>query len=378
MHRTKGKLRSQQAELERAVDELAEGKRRIERFEEFGRRVAARSDLDPLAEDVLDQLARMLGASAGAIYAIRTSQDGAAHLLARRGLARGALPASVGLADAPPALGGAHQIDVPLFLGDGVIGVVSLARHTGPEFAPIDVLSGEWTYNAFVRDVSDRKHAERLKDEFFALVSHELRTPLTSITGYLELVLEEPESLDPQTARFLEIVARNSRRLHRLVGDMLFAAQVEAGQLSIEDGTVDLTGAVAECVEAARPRAEEHGIALNVDTVEVPASTGDPDRIGQALDNLVSNALKFTPEGGSVDVVLRRDGSEAVIEVRDTGIGIPAEESDRLFDRFFRSSVAAERAIPGAGLGLTIVKAIVDAHGGGIAVDSEQERGTTF
>ena len=127
MHRTKGALRSQQAELERAVDELAEGKRRIERFEEFGRRVAARSDLDPLAEDVLDQLARMLGASAGAMYAIRTSQDGAAHLLARRGVARGALPASVGLADAPPALGGAHQIDVPLFLGDGVIGVVSLA-----------------------------------------------------------------------------------------------------------------------------------------------------------------------------------------------------------------------------------------------------------
>jgi PAS domain S-box-containing protein len=488
MHRTKRALRSQQAELERAVDELADGKRRIERFEEFSRRLATQSDLEPLADDVLEQLARLAGAPAGAIYAIRASQDGVAHLLARRGVARSALPATVGLDDDPPALGRAHQLDVPLYIGDGVIGLMSLARD--PEFAAADVLSaeylsrqvsvaianavslrdarrqaainhavletatdafvsvdasgrvtalnrsaettfgwprreavgrllsdtflpaglgdrtgrtveltalhrdgreipvevtvsplmldGEWTYNAFVRDVTDRKQAERLKDEFFALVSHELRTPLTSITGYLELVLEEPERLDPETWRFLEIVARNSRRLHRLVGDMLFAAQVEAGKLSIERGTVDLTGAVADCVEAAGPRAEELGIELGLDAVEVPMGAGDADRIGQALDNLVSNALKFTPPGGRVDVVLRRDGREAVVEVRDTGVGIPAAEKERLFERFFRSSIATERAIPGVGLGLTIVKAIVEAHGGRVAVESEEGRGTAF
>jgi len=229
---------------------------------------------------------------------------------------------------------------------------------------------------------SQRKRAEleadRLKDEFFALVSHELRTPLTSIIGYLELVLEDADALDPQSSRFLQVVERNSRRLHRLVGDLLFVAQVEAGRLSLDRHDVPLDRVVADGVEAARPRAEENGVILRSREENVGALKGDGDRLGQMLDNVISNAVKFTPEGGTVDVYLTRRGDSAVLEVRDSGIGIPNQEQHRLFQRFFRSSTATERAIPGVGLGLTISRAIVEAHGGTIGFESEEGRGTTF
>jgi PAS domain S-box-containing protein len=219
--------------------------------------------------------------------------------------------------------------------------------------------------------------AERLKDEFFALVSHELRTPLTSIIGYLELVLEE-DSVDPETRRFLDVVARNAQRLLRLVGDLLFVAQVEAGNLGLDPGSVDLAATAAESVEAARPRAEEHQIELVLDADRLPETTGDAGRIGQAIDNLVSNAIKFTPHGGRVEVKVRRDGPSGVLEVTDTGVGITDEDQARLFERFFRSSTATDSAIPGVGLGLSIVKAIVEGHGGRMEVDSEPGEGTTF
>ncbi len=253
----------------------------------------------------------------------------------------------------------------------------SKAQRPDPE-----LLSLLGTVGSQIGQFSERKRAEleadRLKDEFFALVSHELRTPLTSIIGYLELVLEDADALDAEPRRFLQVVERNSRRLHRLVGDLLFVAQVEAGRLSLDRHSVPLDGVVADCVEAARPRAEENGVALRFRAEGVGAMKGDGDRLGQMLDNLVSNAVKFTPEGGTVDVYLARRGENALIEVRDSGIGIPGEEQHRLFQRFFRSSTATERAIPGVGLGLTISRAIVEAHGGTIGFESEEGRGTTF
>jgi signal transduction histidine kinase len=235
---------------------------------------------------------------------------------------------------------------------------------------------------AQIGQFSERKRAEleadRLKDEFFALVSHELRTPLTSIIGYLEIVLEDEGLVDPEARRYLGVVERNSRRLHRLVGDLLFVAQVEAGRLSIDRTALPIERIVAECVEAARPRAEENEVALRVRLDAAGICHGDGDRLGQMLDNLISNAVKFTPEGGHVDVRLTRAGDRAVIEVRDTGVGVPADEQGRLFQRFFRSSTATEHAIPGVGLGLTISRAIVEAHGGTITFESEEGRGTTF
>lgn len=230
-----------------------------------------------------------------------------------------------------------------------------------------------------VREVTGERQAERMKDEFFALVSHELRTPLTSIVGYLELVLDDDEgALHPEHRQHLGVVERNAGRLLRLVGDLLFVAQVEAGKLSLDPGLVDLGQLVREAVDAARPRAEEASIVLAADVDPVPTCPGDADRIGQVLDNLIVNALKFTREEGRVTVSLRTEGASAVLEVADTGIGIPAPEQEQLFDRFFRASSATARAIPGVGLGLTIVKAIVEAHAGEVSVQSEAGSGTTF
>jgi signal transduction histidine kinase len=223
------------------------------------------------------------------------------------------------------------------------------------------------------------RELDRLKDEFLSLVSHELRTPLTSIRGYLDLVLdEEAGELSPEQRRFLEAVERNSGRLLRLVGDLLFVAQADAGRLSLEQAKVDVVGLASECVEGAQPAAKEKAIVLSLSAEPVPALVGDRGRLAQVLDNLVSNALKFTPEGGTVSVRTSTDGEHVSIEVADTGIGISLEDQPRLFERFFRSPAAAEQAIPGTGLGLAIVKAIVEAHGGRITVSSAEGIGTTF
>jgi PAS domain S-box-containing protein len=223
------------------------------------------------------------------------------------------------------------------------------------------------------------RELDRLKDEFISLVSHELRTPLTSIRGYLELLLDGGAGeLSEDQSRFLGVVDRNSKRLMHLVGDLLFLAQVEAGKLALELDEVDLDHVVAEAVEAAKPIADEKGIELRGSVEPVPVMVGDRGRLAQVLDNLVSNALKFTGQGGSVDVVVSADGGDAVLEVRDTGMGIPVDEQAHLFERFFRSSEATERAIPGTGLGLTIAKAIVEHHGGTIGLESVEGKGTTL
>ena len=244
----------------------------------------------------------------------------------------------------------------------------------------VDPQTGEaFAVAASFADITEQRRAESLKEEFFALVSHELRTPLTSIAGYLELVLDPEESeLDPLQRQFLTVVERNARRLQRLVGDLLFVAQFEAGKLSLDTSPVALEDVAAEAVESARPRADELGIELRLNTEASATVRADAGRIGQTLDNLISNALKFTPAGGRVDVrvIDRRD--RVVIEVADTGLGIATADQRRLFERFYRTSAATEAAIPGVGLGLSVSKAIVEGHGGTIDVSSEEGRGTTF
>jgi PAS domain S-box-containing protein len=237
----------------------------------------------------------------------------------------------------------------------------------------------EAAHQALAEQNERLRELDRLKDEFISLVSHELRTPLTSIRGYLELLLDggAGELSDDQN-RFLGVVDRNSKRLMHLVGDLLFLAQVEAGKLTLELGHVDLDDVVTEAMEAAKPIADEKGIELRSAVEPTPPMVGDRGRLAQVLDNLVSNALKFSTDGGSVDVQVSSSNGEVVLEVRDTGIGISPAEQEHLFDRFFRSSEATERAIPGTGLGLTIVKAIVERHEGTVEVESVKGQGTTM
>ncbi|HWC26103.1 MAG TPA: ATP-binding protein [Solirubrobacteraceae bacterium] len=227
----------------------------------------------------------------------------------------------------------------------------------------------------------ERKRAEaesdRLKGEFFALVSHELRTPLTSIMGYVELLREEHD-LAPDVRHFVDVIDRNAARLQQLLGDVLFVTRVEAGRLDLQLEPVALDELVQAAVDAARPRADGAEITLRTALEPLPPLPADRGRLRQLLDHLVSNALKFTPPGGEVEVALARgqDGL-VVLSVRDTGIGIAEDEQERLFERFFRTSEATARAVAGAGLGLTVCKAIVEAHGGEIAVTSRAGAGTT-
>jgi PAS domain S-box-containing protein len=274
-------------------------------------------------------------------------------------------------------------IALPIRSRGEVLAVIEFARRDrwrpDPELIAMMATIGSQLGQFFERKRAERE-AERLKDEFFALVSHELRTPLTSISGYLEILLEEDENpvSDHQRRHFLGVIDRNARRLERLVGDLLFVARLEEGRLRLDPSAVDLNRLAGEAIEVAAPMAEQRGIRLRLACEPIPLFQGDPGRLGQSLDNLLSNALKFTPCGGRVDVRLSRRGDLALIEVRDSGVGIPEAEQGRLFERFFRASTATEQAIPGVGLGLTIVKAIVEGHGGAIVVESQEGLGATF
>jgi signal transduction histidine kinase/CHASE3 domain sensor protein len=232
-----------------------------------------------------------------------------------------------------------------------------------------------WT----LREVTEQRELDRLKDDFVATVSHELRTPLTSMMGFLEMVREgEAGELTDEQQRFLAIVYRSSERLQRLVGDLLFVARLDANGLQLQFADVDVAEVVRDAVESAAALARNRTIELRAELAEVPVVTGDKERLSQLVGNLISNALKFTPAGGTVTARTFTDGDNAVIEVTDTGIGIPEAEQSRLFQRFFRSSTATDQAIPGTGLGLAISRAIAEAHGGNISVRSQPGAGTSF
>ncbi|HEY2373689.1 MAG TPA: HAMP domain-containing sensor histidine kinase [Gaiellaceae bacterium] len=221
--------------------------------------------------------------------------------------------------------------------------------------------------------------ADKLKDEFVALISHDLRTPLTSIIGYVELALEDVgDPLDDERRAYLEVVSRSSDRLLRLVDDLLFVARVQAGRLVLERSHLDLCTIARQSVEEARPRAENKQLTIAFNGNGAVMLEADKGRLFQLLDNLISNAIKFTPEGGRVDVTVEPVSDGAVLEVIDTGMGLGPGEAEFVFDRFFRSSRVVAQQVPGTGLGLFISRAIVEAHGGTIAVAGRDGGGTTF
>ena len=227
------------------------------------------------------------------------------------------------------------------------------------------------------QEITDLMRAMQVKDEFVASVSHELRTPLTAVLGYLEL-LEDVDDVPGEARTLLDVVERNARRLRSLVGDLLQVAQASEGVLELYRDEVDLTVLVEEAVEAARPHADRAGISLDSTVPPSLVATVDGQRVRQVLDNLVSNAIKYTEAGGSVRVEVQAPGTEAEIVVSDTGLGMDASELEQVGTRFFRGGEALQRHIPGTGLGLNIVRAIVTAHGGSVDVRSEVGVGTTF
>jgi signal transduction histidine kinase len=221
--------------------------------------------------------------------------------------------------------------------------------------------------------------ADRLKDEFVALISHDLRTPLTSIMGYSELALDDEldPPLDDERRGYLEVVSRSSHRLLRLVDDLLFVARLQAGRLDLTPALLDLREVARQATTEAQRPAEAKGVELvfHGDTaVEVEADRG---RMFQLLDNLVSNAIKFTPEGGRVEVEVSSNEA-AVLEIRDTGVGLTDDDAARVFERFFRTESAVEGQVQGTGLGLYIAQAIAEAHGGTIRAAPREGGGAVF
>jgi PAS domain S-box-containing protein len=216
------------------------------------------------------------------------------------------------------------------------------------------------------------REVDRVKDAFVSSVSHELRTPITSILGYTEMLEDgaygrlEEEQLDA-----IRRVGANSSRLLSLIDDLLTLSRIQDGGLGMIDRVVDLRKVIAAGCAVVAPSLERRSLELDVELPDEPV-------LERVVINLVGNAVKFTPENGHVAVRLLVDSESVVIEVADTGIGIPKREQQQLFTRFFRSSLAQEHAIPGSGLGLSIAHAIVEQHGGSMSVDSEQGEGTTF
>ena len=273
---------------------------------------------------------------------------------------------------------------VPIAIGAGLLGGLVLLRLTSmihtldalrvtEGAARAEAETAQW----LLTEQNERlREADRLKDEFVALISHDLRTPLTSITGYVELALEE--DLTDDVRGFLQVVARNSDRLLRLVNDLLFVARLQAGDVMLEEEDLDLAELVRDGVRAMEPRAAGKEITLTCEVETVPLVHVDRGRFLQVLDNLVSNALKFTPEGGEVHVRLGERDGNIRLEVSDSGMGISAADQRRLFERFFRAGNAVEQQVPGTGLGLYICRAIAEAHEGTISVRSELGEGSTF
>ncbi|MFI7603267.1 ATP-binding protein [Actinoplanes sp. NPDC049681] len=218
----------------------------------------------------------------------------------------------------------------------------------------------------------------RAQDDFISLVGHELRTPLTAITANVHLLAEDLEPDGADTRPLLESVARNAGELQKIVTTLLDLAGLDSGHLPLTVATVDLARIVADAVAATARRAAEHRIRLH--TPESPDAVlveGDAERLRQVLDDLLSNAVIYSPDGGDVDVSLETDGQIAELRITDDGIGTPTEEREHVFDRFYRASNVRHHGTHGHGLGLSLASTIVQLHGGTLRLTDHQPRGTT-
>jgi GAF domain-containing protein len=263
-----------------------------------------------------------------------------------------------------------------LELEDGRIALV----HVAPVILQDDFLG---TVSIF-RDITHEVEVDRLKSEFVATVSHELRTPMTSIRGYVDILLMGAAgALNENQTHFLQIVKNNTERLNILVDDLLDISRIEAGRVTLSPIALDLRQ-MAEDVLAdvtRRSKDEKKPMVFSLDAEKnIPAVVGDEERVRQMLGNLVDNAYHYTPENGQVTVHIEAmNGSEVQVDVIDSGVGIPVEDQERVFDRFYRGEDPLVLATPGTGLGLAIVRQLVEMHNGRIWLDSEGEgKGSTF
>jgi len=250
---------------------------------------------------------------------------------------------------------------------------------------PVIALEGALTGGAptgavlVLHDVSELRRLERVRHDFVANVSHEFKTPLTAIQGFAETLLSGALEDPRNNRRFLEIIRDHATRLAVLTDDLLKLARIEAGKLEVQFGPVQLAEVIERCVETSQFKAARKRITLEIDLPpNLPLVYGDASLLRDVVQNLLDNAVQYTPETGRVRISARADQGQAVVGVDDTGIGIPLADQERIFERFYRVDAARSREAGGTGLGLSIAKHIVEAHGGRLWVESEVGHGSKF
>ncbi|HLY26551.1 MAG TPA: HAMP domain-containing sensor histidine kinase, partial [Aggregatilineales bacterium] len=245
-----------------------------------------------------------------------------------------------------------------------------------PVSGPREVRALAESFNWMTEQVQASQQAQR---DFLANVTHDLRTPLTSIQGFSQAIIEGVASNPSAAQRAAQIINDEAGRLNRMVQELLDLARVEAGRLTMRRHVVNLTDLLCATGERLTPRAAEKSLSLRVEVPQLPTVAGDGDRLVQVYTNLVDNAIKHTPAGGMITLRAAPNGAGVVVQVRDTGEGIPATDLPHVFDRFYQVDKSRQRAQrDGAGLGLTITRGIIEAHGGRIWVESQEGVGTMF
>jgi two-component system phosphate regulon sensor histidine kinase PhoR len=229
-----------------------------------------------------------------------------------------------------------------------------------------------------LKDITPLKQLDRYKSQMLQMASHDLRTPLGVATGYVELLGSDLQPLTPLRSKLLQGLESSLERMESLITELLDVERVESG-VDVTRVPLDVRQLAEMVVQELQDVANRRQQTLRLDEPpQIPSILGDPVQLKQAFSNLVDNALKYTPEGGQVWVRLKQSANEVVFEVQDTGYGIPLAVQSKLFQRFYRAKVPGTETTPGTGLGLSLVKAIVEQHGGRVAVESVEKQGSTF
>src|SRR5438309_1695514 len=413
-------------ELQERTRDLARSVEELQALGEVGQAVSSTLDLETVLTTIVSRANQLSGTGAGAIFEYDEKTE-EFHLRATRNfdtkiveLAR-AMPLRRGegavgqLADTrqplqiPDILAeGAYRsrlrdllagsgyralLAVPLLREDHIIGGLAVARKDPGEFSPdvIELLRTFATQSALAiqnarlfREIEDKSRqlevADRHKSEFLANMSHELRTPLNAIIGFSEVLLERMfGELNEKQAEYQEDILASGRHLLSLINDILDLSKIEAGRMELELAAFDLSTALENAMTLVRERATRHGIGLDLAVDErIGGLVGDERKIKQVLLNLLSNALKFTPAGGRVELKAALADGAVEISIMDTGIGIAREDQEAIFEEFRQVGAKASRKHEGTGLGLTLAKKFVELHGGRIWVESEAGKGSTF
>jgi PAS domain S-box-containing protein len=266
-----------------------------------------------------------------------------------------------------------RYVEGDIHRGDGSVVTVGIT------YSPLFNDEGQLVnITASVRDITHFREAEEMKSTFISVISHELKTPVALIKGYAGTLSREDTEWDRETvSESLAVIEEETDRLTGLIDNLLDVSRMQAGALKLEISFVDLSALAEKTVEKFRTQTARHTFVLDFPH-DLPTVPGDEGRLRQVLDNLLSNAIKYSPDGGQIRVGGRADDQQVYVAVTDEGIGIPDDEQENIFDRFYRIRSGVSERTKGAGLGLFLIKTIVEAHGGRVWVESQPGGGSTF